>query len=108
MILQGDGNLVLYVLATGKAVWNSQTNGKPVVWASMQTDGNFVLYNANYSKYYWNSQTCQSPFPQAGYVTLQNDRNLVVYLQVFGMTTMGPPFYMGYFWQAKWNSKTNI
>jgi hypothetical protein len=50
LILQNDGNLVLY--ATGGSVswvalWNTGTAGKQVWRAVMQNDGNFVLYAAN-------------------------------------------------------------
>ena len=44
LILQNDGNLVLYNSA-GTAVWDTATNGEGVVQAIMQSDGNFVLYN---------------------------------------------------------------
>jgi hypothetical protein len=45
LILQADGNLVLY--AQSKAVWNSQTAGKGASTLWMQPDGNLVLYSAS-------------------------------------------------------------
>ena len=41
-----------------------------------QTDGNLVLYNADESKDYWASNTSGQA---AGYLTLQDDGNLVIY-----------------------------
>lgn len=43
LIQQGDGNLVLY-RAGGKALWSTQTNGKPGDTTVMQEDGNLVIY----------------------------------------------------------------
>jgi hypothetical protein len=42
LILQGDGNLVLYKPG-GRPIWATGTSG-PVTEAVMQQDGNFVLY----------------------------------------------------------------
>jgi hypothetical protein len=56
--LQGDGNLVIYVVATGKAFWASNTaNAKPGSCA-MQGDGNLVLYSAT-NVAYWASNTAK-------------------------------------------------
>ena len=44
LILQGDGNLVLYWNGHG-ALWSSSTYGKPVSHVFLQGDGNVVLYN---------------------------------------------------------------
>src|SRR5438128_2391303 len=43
MIMQGDGNLVLYRLGNG-VEWSSNTWGHPGAWAVMQYDGNLVIY----------------------------------------------------------------
>lgn len=45
LLFQTDGNLVLYDLSSGRAIWQSQTNGTGANLAVMQADGNFVLYN---------------------------------------------------------------
>lgn len=42
-MLQADGNLVLYNLATNSAEWASGTSGKSVAYAVVQGDGNLVL-----------------------------------------------------------------
>jgi surface antigen len=43
LILQGDGNLVLYGPG-GQPLWSSGTNGHTVNYAILGNDGNFVLY----------------------------------------------------------------
>lgn len=47
LIMQSDGNLVLYKMNNGnisKALWNTGTNG--IGWVAIfQNDGNFVIYN---------------------------------------------------------------
>jgi hypothetical protein len=72
LIMQGDGNLVLYNAAK-EALWSSQTSG-PGNYAAMQTDGNFVVYSGGTAL--WNSMT--SGFSGA-YLQLQDDSNLVIY-----------------------------
>jgi surface antigen len=52
-VLQGDGNLVLY--SSTRAVWSSVTAGKPVKVLVVQDDGNVVLYGG--STAYWSSRT---------------------------------------------------
>lgn len=43
LIQQGDGNLVLYQVGS-KALWSTQTDGKPGDTTVMQEDGNLVIY----------------------------------------------------------------
>ncbi|MFC3690380.1 hypothetical protein [Aquipuribacter hungaricus] len=44
LVMQGDGNLVLY---RGSApLWSSETQGNPGAYAVMQSDGNLVVYSA--------------------------------------------------------------
>ncbi|MGB3463942.1 MAG: hypothetical protein WBA74_01675 [Cyclobacteriaceae bacterium] len=73
LILQTDGNLVLY--QGSLALWNSATHYRGVVRAAMQTDGNLVLYdNANRAK--WATNTSG----RAGsWLNIQNDGNVVLY-----------------------------
>ena len=73
LILQTDGNLVLYRIGSGP-IWDSRTAGAIVNNAVMQGDGNFVVYGP--SGAIWNSQTENNP---GAYITLQNDGNLVIY-----------------------------
>lgn len=72
VLLQDDGNLVLYSGDT--AVWSTETNGQPVVRAEVQQDGNFVLYTAE--KPVWHSDTKGAKDVR---LILQDDRNLVLY-----------------------------
>ena len=88
LILQTDGNLVLYGIddtslpgdltltnATyTNAIWASGTSGKGAVRCNMQTDGNLVLYD-NSSHALWNSQTERNP---GAFLRCQSDGNLVI------------------------------
>ena len=78
LVMQSDGNLVLYRTDTGAAMWSTGTVGKPVAHALMQTDGNFVLYNADNSVWYWNAGTFGNP---GASLQLQDDGNLVIRAQ---------------------------
>jgi hypothetical protein len=77
-IMQTDGNLVLYKnLSTGgqKALWASNTNGKPTQVCIMQLDGNLVLYDVD-GNALWSSNT----FHDAGArLVMQDDGNAVIY-----------------------------
>lgn len=72
LILQEDGNLVLY--SGADAVWATATDGQGVERAEVQEDGNFVLYTAD--KPVWASQTKGK---KKVLLVLQDDRNLVLY-----------------------------
>ena len=72
LIMQGDGNLVLYKGPT--ALWSTGTNGSQGAYAVMQGDGNLVVYAGGVAK--WNSHT--NGFNGA-YLSLQDDSNLVIY-----------------------------
>lgn len=71
LILQGDGNLVLY---DPRPVWASNTEGHPVSFAAMQADGNLVIYAGNQAV--WASHTEGHPGSR---LVMQNDRNAVIY-----------------------------
>ncbi len=75
LILQSDGNLVLYRRSNWHPLWATGTNGKDVMRAIMQTDGNLVLYQFNGSAV-WASHTNGQP---GSYLSLQDDGNLVIY-----------------------------
>src|SRR5215472_1720317 len=75
LIMQGDGNLVLYRTLYGRPLWATNTNGQPATFAVMQGDGNFVVYSANGTPY-WNTGTYGHP---GAWLVLQGDGNLVVY-----------------------------
>ena len=75
LIMQGDGNLVLYRQDNRTALWATNTWNTPVNVAIMQGDGNFVLYDPA-GKAYWATGTWDHP---GSYVVLQDDGNLVLY-----------------------------
>ncbi len=77
LVMQGDGNLVLYRLdrgvLVGDALWASSTQGSGN-YAVFQQDGNLVVYSsANKAK--WDSNTHGS----GTRLVLQSDGNLVIY-----------------------------
>jgi hypothetical protein len=100
LIMQGDGNLVLYT-ESNTPVWATRTQGKGAVRASMQDDGNLVLYTKEQDKWFhkdaaaavWASQTRG----ENARLVLQDDRNLVIYasdgrtLWVSGTAEAPPP-----------------
>jgi subtilase family serine protease len=63
LVMQNDGNLVIYQSEYGPAVWSSGTYGQNCgsgqCFAVFQTDGNFVVYNG--STPLWNSGTYGNP-----------------------------------------------
>jgi hypothetical protein len=68
LIYQLDGNLVLYRLSDGVAVWNSVTAGTTPGLTVMQGDGNFVVYDAsNVAKF--NTGTQNNPGAQLFFET---------------------------------------
>src|SRR6516165_11160274 len=75
LIMQSDGNLVLYRLANGHPLWATGTNGQDVMRAIMQSDGNLVLYTFGGSPV-WASNTSGQP---GSFLVMQDDGNLVIY-----------------------------
>ena len=82
LIMQGDGNLVLYT-ESNTPVWATRTQGKGAVRASLQDDGNLVLYTKEVERRFrrdvpvavWASHTSGENVR----LILQDDRNLVIY-----------------------------
>lgn len=73
LILQSDGNLVLY--QCGTALWSSNTHGIAVTSCNMQTDGNLVIY-AGAGNPIWASNTNGK---YGAHLEVQDDGNLVIY-----------------------------
>jgi hypothetical protein len=73
LIMQGDGNLVLY--QSGTALWASNTAGSAATEAIMQGDGNFVLYSSSGSAIWATGTNGNS----GAYIEVQNDGNVVIY-----------------------------
>jgi hypothetical protein len=55
LIMQGDGNLVIY---SPLAIWASNTDGEPGAHLLVQNDGNVVLYRADWTPI-WDTGTVQ-------------------------------------------------
>ncbi|TQF03179.1 hypothetical protein E6W39_14155 [Kitasatospora acidiphila] len=89
LVMQPDGNLVLYSLKTGQSLWSTKTYNNPGAWATMQTDGNLVVYkpltDANGNPTYptpgtaantlWSSAT---PGNSGAKAVVQDDCNFVI------------------------------
>jgi hypothetical protein len=73
LIMQSDGNLVLY--QGGTPLWASGTVGSGADEAIMQGDGNFVVYTSSGSAP-WASGTAGN---SGAYLDVQNDANVVIY-----------------------------
>lgn len=77
LAMQGDGNLVLYMLGgPARAVWASNTGGHPGAVAVMQGDGNLVVYGPG-GVPLWDSHT--GGHPGNSTLAMQSDGNLVIY-----------------------------
>ncbi|WP_175778426.1 protease pro-enzyme activation domain-containing protein [Burkholderia anthina] len=76
LVMQNDGNLVLYNTTRGTAVWNSGTFGNAGAYAAFQTDGNFVVYGAS-GRALWASSTNGVAVRQ--FLAVQDDGNMVIY-----------------------------
>jgi len=74
LILQRDGNLVLYDRSAGRRpLWSTQTQGQAVHDCVMQTDGNLVIYG--FPNQIWTSQTEGHP---NSFLSVQDDGNVVI------------------------------
>ncbi|HTS37303.1 MAG TPA: hypothetical protein VMH04_16620 [Candidatus Solibacter sp.] len=76
LILQTDGNLVLYP-QNGSAMWSTHTENRRSARCTMQADGNLVIYDV-FDHPVWSSNTCGHG---GAYLVLQDDGNLVMYSQ---------------------------
>lgn len=75
LVMQTDGNLVIYQVGTPTALWSTGTYGNSGAAMVMQSGGNLVVYGAS-GRALWNSQT--NGYAGAG-LAMQDDGNLVVY-----------------------------
>jgi serine protease len=73
LVLQGDGNMVVY--QGGTPLWASSTVGRGSSYAPMQGDGNLVIYTAA-GHPVWASGTNGNP---GAVLVMQSDGNLVIY-----------------------------
>lgn len=75
LIMQGDGNLVLYWRGF-HPIWASNTGGHPGAFLAMQTDGNLVIYAKG--RALWATGTDGHP-AAAYFLAMQSDGNVVIY-----------------------------
>lgn len=74
LIMQSDGNLVLYNARNKFPLWwTLDATGPGAKVARMQTDGNFVVYGG---QKIWSSNTAGNP---GAYLEVQSDGNMVIY-----------------------------
>jgi hypothetical protein len=93
LVMQTDGNLVLYYQSSADPLWDSRTQTHPGAYAALQADGNLVVYAANGTTPLWATTTSgRAPNPN---LVLQDDGNLVLY----GANPGGSPF-------AAWSTAT--
>jgi len=83
LIMQSDGNLVVYRNSDNRALWATGTQGTDVHHAIMQTDGDLVLYHVN-SAPAWATNTTGKP---GSFLVIQNDGNLVIYQPIVPIWT---------------------
>jgi len=76
LVLQGDGNLVLY--SPTRAIWATYTVGSGASSLSMQGDGNLVLYAKNGKPIWWSGTNGRG----SSFLAVQQDGNLVTYNSV--------------------------
>uniref|UniRef100_UPI003704A717 hypothetical protein n=1 Tax=Streptomyces silvisoli TaxID=3034235 RepID=UPI003704A717 len=74
LVMQLDGNLVMYRQSDGKAIWSSRTSGHSGAYASMQSDGNLVVYPTSGSALWATGTSGHS----GAHASMQDDGNLVV------------------------------
>src|SRR5437899_2141504 len=92
LVLQTDGDLVLYRSHFGIALWASNTAGKSADHAAMKADGNLVVESAG-GAVYWQSNTAGNPSASA---ILQDDGDLSIYDTVSNRlwtSNIRPDFY---------------
>jgi hypothetical protein len=75
LVIQSDGNLVLYRTSDGTPLWASGTDGHPVGACILQGDGNLVIYDTEATPI-WSSDTWQHPGSR---LVVQDDGNVVIY-----------------------------
>ncbi|MFJ4809542.1 hypothetical protein [Streptomyces longwoodensis] len=79
LIMQGDGNLVLYCTTpAGKYLWDTATDGNPGAYAVFQEDGNLVVYTKEDIPI-WDSGTWGRG---ATFARISNNGNFAIYRDI--------------------------
>ena len=95
LVVQLDGNLVMYRNSDGKAIWSSGTSGHSGAYAYMQSDGNFVVYKSGGGPGSGGALWSTGTYGHSGaYAIMQDDGNFVVY------KSGGGPGLGGYLWAS--------
>ncbi|BAQ61112.1 high-affnity carbon uptake protein Hat/HatR [Geminocystis sp. NIES-3708] len=81
LVLQADGNLVLYNCRSSKAIWASGTNGRKPISAVMQEDGNFVIYFDGFNP--WASNTANRLI---SHLKLEDNGTVILYNNHYSLT----------------------
>ncbi len=76
LVMQSDGNLVLYTAGRTQALWSSDTAGKGGKYVLMQADGNLVMYGDNGAIWASDTDGKGKGIPS---LALQSDGNMVLY-----------------------------
>jgi hypothetical protein len=95
LVLQDDGDLVLYRVQLGAALWSSKTDGQPVGRLVMQRDGNLVAFSPQ-GEPRWSTATTGNPGATA---VLRDDGNFAV------MSAAGVPLWSSHSSQ-RWDTPT--
>ena len=74
LAMQSDGNLVLYSLKSGQALWSSNTTGNPGATATMTAAGSLTVTSSTGTTL-WSTATTST----GAYANLKDDGNLVLY-----------------------------
>ncbi|MFI9273301.1 hypothetical protein ACIGXM_21650 [Kitasatospora sp. NPDC052896] len=90
LVMQADGNLVLYRKSDGAALWSTGTWNHPGMVAVMDSQGALDIYGDN--QIIWSTRTWNSP---GAYAKVQDDGNVVVYQQNGGPSTGGALWQSG-------------
>jgi Zn-dependent metalloprotease len=75
LVMQADGNLVLYRNSNGTPLWNANTYNNPNAFALLQADGNLVVYKNSSRVALWNAGTYSSP---GATTAVRDDGNVVI------------------------------
>ncbi|WP_372509436.1 hypothetical protein [Streptomyces humicola] len=90
LVMQLDGNFVMYRNSDGKAIWASGTSGHSGAYAYMQSDGNLVVYKSGGGPSSGGALWASGTSGHSGaYAIMQSDGNFVVYKSGGGPSTGG-------------------
>ncbi|HXA32368.1 MAG TPA: hypothetical protein VNV87_08935 [Acidimicrobiales bacterium] len=84
LIMQTDGNLVLYYQTSARALWSSDTVNNPGAFFRLQTNGFMGVLNSTNSVTLWAPSEPWVGEPVNAVLVLQDDGNLVLYDTLHG------------------------